>query len=199
MPLIYTTSENIKRRLRGRLGIQAAPYGAPVPGVGTQEVDPELLEQVGSQTEARVNGILGQIYEMPLPLPQPMVTSLVEKFIIAELMGVHFQGSQIPELGSDLGHGSVVLRQAREELQTLVAGHNIYIPGIPVTVAIPGANTPQPVVLPGAILLRSRRDTITESRTQVLRRIPSDVGDLDFGAGGQGRHERALGADHPWQ
>jgi phage gp36-like protein len=53
--------------------------------LGNTVVDDDLLDQVGTQIEAKVNLYLQKAYTLPLSLPQPVVSEIVEKLVICEL------------------------------------------------------------------------------------------------------------------
>ena len=170
--MIYTTTDNITRRLRGRLQVA---NGSLIPGATAQQVDPYLIEQIGEQIEAKVNLALSQIYKLPIPLTSiqalKIIESIVEKLIISEIATVHFQQTQTPELGGDAGFGAVLRKQAVQELESILSGHGIYIPGImekPVPNAMMGTYI-QPLVLPEVELIaeEDQADTFTRSFSYV--------------------------------
>lgn len=80
MALTYTTTQNIARRLEGRLQFGGNPLS-----FGNAVVSDDLLDQVGTQIEAKVNMYLQKAYVLPLTLPQPVVSEIVEKLVICEL------------------------------------------------------------------------------------------------------------------
>lgn len=80
MALTYTTTEAIARRLEGRLQFGGNPLA-----FGNAVVSDELLAQIGEQIEAKVNLYLQKAYALPLSLPQPVVSEIVEKLVICEL------------------------------------------------------------------------------------------------------------------
>lgn len=190
MPLKYTSAQKIAARLRGRLEVPNAnaggiPFGSSPSSLGAQQVDLGLLEQIGIQVEAKVDSVLYLIYVLPVPdtatQAKEIIGSIVEKFVLSELAEVYFQQSQNPELGGDAGFGSVMRRQAQQELQALCAGHGIYVPGL-----MPAPTTAsygqQPIVLPG-VRLRGGDipDTITRNYTVVATRSGGKASEIDWG------------------
>jgi hypothetical protein len=137
----------------------------PPPNITQQTVDPELIEDIASQVEDKINMILGQIYEMPLINKHPIVAGIVERLVVADIMMTHFQSSQIPELGGDANFGGLMHKKAQEDLAMLTAGHNIALAGIPPAPNIPGAMTPQPIVLPNEKMRSLPPDTVTRNYT----------------------------------
>lgn len=177
MPLDYTTVEAIARRLRGRLEISKSVLGGGTSGLAAQQVDLLLIEQVGVQIEARLNVALSEIYLLPIAatatIARVILGGIVEKLVVSEITLTHFQQTQVPQMGGDAGFGSVIRKQAQEELESLFAGHGIYIPGL----MSPPSSTPgsyrQPLVLPGVPLKSEllQPDTLTRSYSIVERRI----------------------------
>ncbi len=173
--MIYTTVENIRRRLRGRLEIDNTNL---IPSATAQQVDQDLITQVGEQIEAKINLALSQIYSMPIPLTAvealKIIEGIVEKLIISEIATVHFQQTQSPELGGDAGFGAVLRKQAVQDLESLLHGHGIYIPGLmekPQPNAMTGIYN-QPLVLPGVDLKleEDQADTFTRSYSFLEKR-----------------------------
>ena len=173
--MYYTTIKNIRRRLQGRLNVR--DYNNLIPGAASKEVDNELIDQVGNQIEARLNLALAQIYLLPIP-PEAeyaflVLESIVEKLVVSELATVHFQQTQSPELGGDAGFGAILRKQAIEELEAILHGHGVFIPGI---TQPPSEGTyRQPLLLPGVRLIPEAQqpDTFTRSYSFVAqKKIP---------------------------
>lgn len=179
----YTTEEQIARKLRGRLNIQNQPsvdtslqvilgYGQSVSG---QTVDNALITQLADQREAYIDLILGQVYEMPLLLIDPVTVAIMadisESLIISELLKVHFQGTSPIIPSADVSGATQDTRKHAEYLLTaLTVGHNIYIPVSPMGQNNdPGRTQMQPLVLPGEKLRVRPPDTITRNMT--LRQV----------------------------
>lgn len=103
MALTYTTIAAIQNRLSTRLQLSGVgqPYGKTV-------VSADLLEQLGTQVEAKVNATLRSVYKYPLDAiaatnteSRPILAAIVEKGVICELADVHFFHT---EEGSSYGH-----------------------------------------------------------------------------------------------
>jgi hypothetical protein len=115
MPLIYTSTEAISRRMAGR--VSAA--GGFTSAFGPQKVDPLLLEQIGSQVEARVSAALGQVYRLPLADPGSRIAEIVELGVICELMPTHtIQRDTNPEDNFQV----FSCRRSRDLLAEIVSG-----------------------------------------------------------------------------
>ena len=93
--LKYTTVEAIARRLQSRLTISGTqtPFGPTVMGE-------ELLDQVGGQIEARVDGVIRANSPL-LPfnaavraIAKPVLAAVVEKGCVCEIGSVHFAASE---------------------------------------------------------------------------------------------------------
>lgn len=201
MPLTYTTAEAIARRLRGRLRIPTATMNPmqPPANITQQTVDPDLIEDVASQVENKIDMILGQIYEMPLANKHPILAGIVERLVVADIMLTHFQSSSSPELGGDAGFGQLMYKKAQEDLAMLVAGHNIALAGVPTPPTSPGIMTPQPIVLPNERLRIVAPDTITRNYTIIggSRFQASESTRSDWGITWDSRG-RARDADRLW-
>lgn len=210
MPLKYTTTEKIARRLRGRLNIEDSPAVSTVIGsrlgygdaIGGQLVDPQLLEQMGEQKEAYIDLILNQIYEVPLslshPITQNIMSEITECLVVSAVMKVHFQGSLNMTTGGDVqGLGIDLDRQAYMLLGTLTVGHNIYLPVSmpPLPQTYPGTMPPQPLVLPGENLRTiDQPDTVHRVYTFITHRKLDVLNEVDWTWYGD-RQGRALGSE----
>ena len=111
MPLTYTTVEAIQRRLVARLQVGGVSHP-----MGPQTINLDLVNQIGEQVEARVNAKLGGVYQLPLTGPVPVVQSIVEKFILSELLPVH----QVDDPKDSLR--AIVRREAEKELKEVCEG-----------------------------------------------------------------------------
>ena len=185
----YTNVDRIQDLLKGQLHFGQSPH------IGGQTIDMELAKRTIQQVEALTDAILGMIYELPLLHEQPMVSEIVEDWIVRRL------GSQVPMQGTDISQQpQYIAGRAEYLLMLLTAGHNIAIPGVPPVMSAPGAVTPQPIRLPGEILKAVPPDTITRNVTVVGKStsLERDRQWADFGPTGQGR--RAMGAeDFIWE
>ncbi len=197
---LYTNIEAINRRLGNRLQLTDA---ATLPlGMGKQSVDTELVEQVAEQVEDSINYVLAQIYQLPLQNRHPVLAEIAEKLICAELYSTFFQATQVPELGGDAGYGGKLRKEAMDRLQFLAYGYNVYIPGVPPVVPMPGM-TPQPVVLPGERLAYQQPDTITRNVTVTSsRKFDGDKGaEIIWSSNPRfpvGKPPRAMGSENPF-
>lgn len=171
---IYCNKESIGRKLKARLNIkpsqyQTAPYVTSLP---SNEVDDELVNEVIQQQEEFLNLILNQIYELPLINKHPILTTIVDDLVIAELLRIHFIGTGIAQLGSDVAGTSTDTKlHAYSLLAMLTSGHNIYIPGMAPVATNVGVAQPQPVRLIGEVNRVAYDDTITRLAVYV-RKIP---------------------------
>jgi hypothetical protein len=141
-------------------------------GLAAQQVDLLLIEQLGTQVEVRLDVALAQIYMLPVPegatTARIILGGIVEKLVVSEIAITHFQQSQVPQMGGDAGFGSVIRKQAQEELESLFAGHGIYIPGLmSPPVSMPGSYR-QPLVLPGVPLKSDLIQPDTLTRTYAI-------------------------------
>lgn len=202
MPLIYTTVDAIASELRYRLKIHDAnTLGSVNPStLAAQTVDPALIERKGTQVESRINSALRLIYQT-VPIPEQytearaIIASIVEKFIVSEIAKVHYQGTQVAQLGGDNGFGAIVRKEAQEELQAIVGGHGIYIPGLmPPPSNVPGYSQ-QPVVLPDVPLQSTPADTLTKNYT-VVGKVGGTLSttEIDWGLNGSRSNHRNFGS-----
>jgi phage gp36-like protein len=114
--LTYTTKEAIANRLRGRLVVG----GTQVPFAPTT-VDDNLIEQVATQVEALVDAKLKTVFRMPLTGTHAVLSSIVEKLVICEIMPTHEQQNG--------GYGSqpksfreIICAQGAAELEEVLSG-----------------------------------------------------------------------------
>ena len=169
----YTTIERIRLNLGTRLNIVESTV-APMLGqtkAGSITVDPERVELIANRIEARIEAIWSQIYELPVPIGHcfDLIQSIVEKYICAELMNMHFEGTQMASVGGDAGYGSLMYQQANNEIKQLVLGHGIFIPGVMSAEESNYMKEAQPISLVpfGAINKINKPDTVTKNRTVI--------------------------------
>lgn len=205
MTLRYTTTDAIARRLIGRLEVIESvsshqPWGGAIAG---KKADPQTYEQVALQKEAEVNAILRQVYEFPLQLIEEdtkhILSEIVEKLTVAELLDIYYQGSSIPAPGSEVsGLASSDRLQAYQKLYMYVAGHGIQIPQIPAAASPQGMGMKelQPVFLPGEKPTAKVPDTLTRSYTLIGQWTPDDRLRRAFD---EEKRHRAPGAQRPGQ
>lgn len=195
----YTTVDAIARRLRGRLKVNNTLSSTSAPNYnGQQVVDSLLIEDIVAQVEDDLNMTLAQIYEMPLVHTHPILAGIVEKLVVAEILQTHYQSTQVPELGGDPGYGGLLYKQAQQQIAKLTAGHNIMVFGVPMPPQIPGAITPQPIVLPGEKLADKTPDTLSKNVTVVTTTKWKQLSDSDRREWGiNWQRDRARGAEEP--
>lgn len=168
--LEYTTPDAIALRLRGRLefnqGISGSAFGQ---NLGAKQVDFQLYEQIGEQVEAKLNMALSMMYQLPIPqsalIAKKILSSIVEKFVVAEIASVHFQQVQSAADGGDAGFGAVMLKQAKEECQNI----GINYPGIATATATPFGR-PESMVLPEVQIKAEIPDIISRGYNFVVPR-----------------------------
>ena len=176
---LYTDSEQLARKLRGRLQIANAPTVDTITGygvaVGSQTVDNDLIEQVLNQTESYINLVLSQIYKVPLTLSNSVTVDIMaditESICISKLLQIHFEGTNPLTGAADVSGAAMDLRKHGETLLSAIsAGHNIYTAVMPQPVNKQyGAPEIQPLVLPGEVILdrSARPDTVTRNYTYI--------------------------------
>lgn len=189
----YTTVEAIALRLVGRLELPELndPQNLFSNSLGSQRVDPRLIEQLASQKEAYIDTILSVIYEMPLRLTsnttKGVLADIIESFVVSDLMKIHYLGSQTVGLSQDVAGAAINDRQHAEFLlQVYATGHGIQFPGMNSIGASPGMTPPQPVLLPEERLRSSPQDSITRSYSRVGKRkskTGTELDNIDWGLG----------------
>ena len=146
--------------------------------LGAKQVDYSLYEQLGEQVEAKLDMALSMMYELPVPNDATqslkILASIVEKFVVAEIMSTHYQQTQGE--GGDQGYGSVLFKQAKEECQAI----GITLPGL-----APAPSTPfgrvEPMVLPGVPKKGEIPDIVSRSYSIVEQRNPTAASLIDWG------------------
>lgn len=169
----FTTYDNLKLKLRGRLHIGTSPH------VGGTVISEDDIEIIANQQETYLERVLGMIYEIPLAGTDPIIQMIAEDLICSQLMTISFQQTGFPSESSDVSNLAVNYRKNAESLLLmLTAGYNISIPGMPPVQQSPGVITPQPVILQGETLRTDLPDTISRNTT-VLSRIETADGSSD--------------------
>ncbi len=179
----YATIDQIRNWLRGRLEVPGTPLFA---GAAAGKVDDSLINQIGEIVEAKIDMALAQIYKLPIPdsatQAKMIVGGIVQKLIVSEIALVHFQQTINPEQGGDAGFGAVIRKQAVQDLEALLLGHGVYIPGItqPKQANLQMGMHLQPLVLPGVPLLSEAEqpDTISRNYTFLGKREISKEQDI---------------------
>lgn len=186
----YTTLEQIQLLTKGLFNLGMSQT------LGGQSSDPDKVLLIIKQKESFVDAVLAQIYELPLQNDQPIVTEIVEDLVIRQLTG------RIPAQSMP-GSGQTPFTAGNAEflLQLLTVGHNIAIPGVPQMPSIPGASTPQPIVLLGERMRTNPPDTLTREVTMLgdrkftVGKLYKDTG-IDF-EGGIKPSDRSMGGERP--
>lgn len=184
--MIYTSPDRIARILRGRLEIATTVSGVPFgSSFGAKEVDLDLLDQKGTQIEAWVNSVLSFAYELPIPSTArdalQIVGAIVEDLTVASIAIVHFQQSQNPQMGGDMGFGAILYKNALFTLRQYVAGYQLdfNIPGLPPAMVNPIQPT-QTLKLPGVKLKVLQPGTYTRITTAVVQRTESEAHKINW-------------------
>jgi len=175
--MIYTTLDNISRKLVGRLNLVKPDLSTLYPTDNpTQSVDPDLVESLVSEQEYYLDLVLGQIYNLPLANKHPILTTIIDSLVISELMLVHFLGVTAG-LGADTsGYGLSHQNKANTLLNQLTAGFNIVIPGMfPVPPSYPGVTAQRRLELPNEVLLTKAPPKILVNNITIMAKL--DGGD----------------------
>ncbi len=111
----YTTTEAIMRRLKGRLELIAPS------AFGRTAVDTEFIEgQLQPQAEARLDGVLNRVYQMPLKSSaHPFLAEYVELRVCCQVIPTYYHGEDV---SSDRGFGSNCCKEADKLLKELLEG-----------------------------------------------------------------------------
>jgi hypothetical protein len=120
MALLYTTTDAIARRLRGRLQVG----GLDLPFQPTN-VDDDLIAQIGDQVEAKVNARLRAVYKVPLSGQHPILAGIVEKLTCGEILATHMMGEEQITTGgnpSDRSYAGFLIRDAQKDLDAIASG-----------------------------------------------------------------------------
>lgn len=177
--LKYTTADAIARRLKNRLELNnGSPTLGQTQALGAKQVNYSLYEQLGEQIEARLSVALSMMYELPVPNDATeslkILASIVEKFVVAEIMATYYQQTQGE--GGDQGYGAVLFKQAKEECQAI----GIILPGL-----APQSSTPfnrvEPMVLPGLSKKGDIPDIVGRNYSITEQRHPVESSSIDWG------------------
>jgi hypothetical protein len=83
---LYANIESISRKLKGRLKIDIVDTEFfPV-----ETTDENLILDIIEEKESYINSILNEIYTLPLTQKQPIIKSLVEDLVMADLLQYSF-------------------------------------------------------------------------------------------------------------
>lgn len=111
--MLYTTIAAIFNRLEGRLVAEGAEST-----FGDIAAKTELVEQIAEQVEKQMDLVLGKRYVIPLSVPSnPLLASIAEKLICAELVDVYFSGSDRDSISN---YAELMREQGEKELMNLV-------------------------------------------------------------------------------
>lgn len=152
--MIYTTLNNLTRKLKGRLKIVSVDNSPlfPVDNPG-QIVDNETIYTIVEEKEEFINLILDQIYILPLVNSHKIIQNITDNLVISDLLAIHYQGGGFGGLSPDLsGQGNALKIEALNMLGMLTVGLNIYIPGIQLPQSYPGTPQVRRIELPGETL-----------------------------------------------
>jgi hypothetical protein len=116
----YTTIDAISRRIQGRLQV-----GGTLSALGEKQISQELIEQIGDQVEARLDGVLRGIYEFPLAQSHPELASIVEKCTISEIIPVY----EVSPEGREGDSWSGQLKKECQMEMAAIAERTITLPG----------------------------------------------------------------------
>jgi phage gp36-like protein len=109
----YTTTENIARRLQGRLELISG-------GFGQREVDTELLDQLHEQAQARLDGVLKRLYTWPLnSSSHPTLAEYIELRVCCSIIPTYYHGQGA---SNDGGFGDNACKEAEKLLTELTEG-----------------------------------------------------------------------------
>ncbi len=128
----YTSFERLQLELAGRLKIIPDTGTATFPDNSLSlTIAPELVLNKLEIVEAKVEGILGQVYCLPFSNKQPIVISIVEEWTIAELLNSRYFGAGLGNTSTDISNlASNAQNEANNWLLLLTVGYNIAIPGV---------------------------------------------------------------------
>lgn len=117
---IYANRDTISRKLKGRLKIDIADTEFfPV-----ETVDEDLIDEVLEEKENYINAILGGIYELPFTTPQPLVKTIVENLVMADLLQYNYVNAAANS--QDLSNLANLLEEkANQLLDKLTTGTSI--------------------------------------------------------------------------
>lgn len=101
------------RRLKGRLEL----YNQSA--MGRTTIDPDLLEQVAQQAEARLTNALRQLYRLPLQGVHPTLSEYVELRCVCSIIPIHFQRQNVSD---ERGLGELACKESATLLEQIESG-----------------------------------------------------------------------------
>lgn len=140
----YVNKDTIAIKLNGRLNIE---------NTGTaffpaEPVEDALIDSVIEEKESYVDLILGQLYTLPFSTNQPVVNSMVENLVMADLLEYNYISTTTS--ATDLNNLSYSLKKkAYNTLLQLTVGTNIVIPEAEGYLSYVGLPSPRRLVLVG--------------------------------------------------
>lgn len=126
--MIYTTIQNIAKRLSSRIRVIDSPSIQGIQGITSSTIGTELLTLIIDSTEEFVNLYLGMIYVMPLVNNHPFLTSIVDRLVVAETLTTYFPSTG--ESNQPESYPQVLRANALSDFQCLFDGTGIYVPGV---------------------------------------------------------------------
>jgi hypothetical protein len=109
----YTTTEAIARRLTGRLELISG-------GFGQRQFDPEFLDQLHGQAEARLDGVLKRLYTWPLASnAHPVLAEYIELRVCCQIIPTYYHGQSA---SNDGGFRDTTCKDAEKLLTELLEG-----------------------------------------------------------------------------
>lgn len=106
----YADRDAIARKLKGRLKVDIVDTEFfPV-----ETVDEDLIDDILEEKENFVDLILGNIYTLPLSKPQPIIRTLVENLVMADLLQFNYVNTV--SNSQDLSNLAGVLQQKADEI-----------------------------------------------------------------------------------
>jgi phage gp36-like protein len=107
---LYANRDTIARKLKGRLKIDIADTEFfPV-----ETVDEDLIDEILEEKENYINAILGGLYTLPFNNTQPLVKSVVENLVMADLLQYNYVNSA--NNSQDLSNLANLLQQKADDL-----------------------------------------------------------------------------------
>lgn len=140
----YVNKEIIAIKLNGRLNIDNSGTAF----FPAEPVEDTLIDSVIEEKESYVDLILGQLYNLPFSNPQPVVNSMVENLVMADLLEYNYISTTTS--ATDLNNLAFSLkRKAFNVLLQLTVGTNVVIPEAEGYLSYVGLPSPRRLVLAG--------------------------------------------------
>jgi len=126
----YTTLHSLTIRLAPRLKVVEVPTvtgHSPITGIASSTIGSEIIEMIANSSEEFIDLYLSMIYVMPLQHEHAFVRGIAEKLIISETLLTYFPSSGESE--SNRSYPQTLRQTALDDLQCLVEGTGIFVPG----------------------------------------------------------------------